>query len=163
MECAPGGCTHNAHIDCTDNNCAGCGWNPVVAKARAIAVRRRREAARRANNAATRCGSCAICPYDTAQPEEEIKLFRFKSAVKVSYNRQGYIYFVSRLFRELGEEEQRAILDLCREAGGEYQQALFEYVTMGASVTELTMKHFISRGTLFRIIRRYYESFPQKL
>ena len=65
-------------------------------------------------------------------------MFRYKKSVPVSYERQGYIYFASRLYRELTEEQQRKLLNLC-------------------------MKHFLSRSTLERAVRRYYESFPQNL
>ena len=54
-------------------------------------------------------------------------MFRFKSGVKVDYNRQGYIYFTSRLYKDLPEEDQRVILNLCLEHSGESYQALFEY------------------------------------
>ena len=37
-------------------------------------------------------------------------MFRFKSGVDVTYNRQGYIYFTSRLYKELAEEDQQKIL-----------------------------------------------------
>lgn len=90
-------------------------------------------------------------------------MFRYKSGVKASYNRQGYIYFVSRMYQELGAEDQRKILNLCIEAGGAYYQALFEFVTTDAGVTELTMKHNLGRSTLYRIVQRYYENFPKKL
>ena len=90
-------------------------------------------------------------------------MFRFKSGVDVTYNRQGYIYFTSRLYKELAEEAQQKILNLCLECGGAYYQALFEFVTTDASATELEMKHHLSRMTLYRAVRKYYESFPAKL
>ena len=90
-------------------------------------------------------------------------MFRFKSGVDVTYNRQGYIYFTSRLYKELAEEDQQKILNLCLECGGAYYQALFEFVTTDASATELEMKHHLSRMTLYRAVRKYYESFPVKL
>ena len=84
-------------------------------------------------------------------------MFRYKKSVPVSYERQGYIYFASRLYRELTEEQQRKLLNLCLQCGGEHYRALFEFVTA------VCMKHFLSRSTLERAVRRYYESFPQKL
>ena len=90
-------------------------------------------------------------------------MFRFKSGVDVTYNRQGYIYFTSRLYKELAEGDQQKILNLCLECGGAYYQALFEFVTTDASATELEMKHHLSRMTLYRAVRKYYESFPAKL
>jgi len=64
-------------------------------------------------------------------------MFRFKSGVDVTYNRQGYIYFTSRLYKELAGEDQKTILNLCLEHGGEYYQSLFEFVATDASATEL--------------------------
>lgn len=90
-------------------------------------------------------------------------MFRYKKRVPVSYERQGYIYFASRLYRELTEEQQRKLLNLCLQCGGEHYQALFEFVTTDAGATAVCMKHFLSRSTLERAVRRYYESFPQNL
>ena len=51
----------------------------------------------------------------------EVKqMFRYKRGVKADYNRQGYIYFTSRRYRELDEAAQQKILNLCLEHGGEY-------------------------------------------
>ena len=50
-------------------------------------------------------------------------MFRFKKSVPVSYDRQGYIYFTSRLYEELPPRAQQVIDNLCLECGGEYYQA----------------------------------------
>lgn len=86
-------------------------------------------------------------------------MFRFKRSVPVSYDRQGYIYFISRLFRELPQERRREILELCRVSGGEYAGALLEFVTTDANATEICMRHNLSRSTLERAVRRYYVNF----
>ena len=44
-------------------------------------------------------------------------MFRYKRGVKADYNRQGYIYFTSRRYRELDEAAQQKILNLCLEHG----------------------------------------------
>ena len=90
-------------------------------------------------------------------------MFRFKRGVKVDYNRQGYIYFVSRQYRELPAADQHKILNLCLLHGGEYYQALFDFVTTDTTATALEMKYFISRATLYRAVRKYYEGFPKNL
>lgn len=87
-------------------------------------------------------------------------MFRFKQGVKRGYDEQGYIYFVSRLYHQLPVKKQRLILDTCVKCGGEHYKALFEFVTTDVSATELTMKYFISRSTLERVVRKYYQSFP---
>ena len=86
-------------------------------------------------------------------------MFRFKRSVPVSYDRQGYIYFASRLFQNLPKIQQKKIQDLCRECGGEYSAALLEFVTTDATATEICMRHSVSRSTLERAVRRYYINF----
>ena len=91
-------------------------------------------------------------------------MFRYKKSVPVSYERQGYIYFSSLLYREMPERAQRKILNLCMECGGgDYYRALFEFVTTDANATYICMKHNLSRSTLERIVRKYYEGFPRRL
>lgn len=89
--------------------------------------------------------------------------FRFKKSVPVDYDLQGYIYFTSRLYRSLPQETQHRILNLCLEAGGEYYQALFVFVTTDVGATAVCTKHFLSQSTLERIVRRYYILFSESL
>lgn len=83
-------------------------------------------------------------------------MFRYKKSVPVSYERQGYIYFVSRCYRDLSPEEQRRIVNLCLASGGEYYQVLFDFVTTDAGATAVCLRHHISRSTLERVVRSYY-------
>ena len=83
-------------------------------------------------------------------------MFRYKKSVPVSYERQGYIYFKSRCYRELSADEQRRIANLCTEAGEEYYQALFEFVTSDEGATSVCLRHNLSNSTLERAVRRYY-------
>lgn len=87
-------------------------------------------------------------------------MFRYKSGINVSYNRQGYIYFTSRRYNELPPEEQQEIISLCLASGGEYYQALFEFVTTDVTATALCLRHHVSKSTLYRCVRKYYEGFP---
>lgn len=45
-------------------------------------------------------------------------MFRYKRGVKVDYDRQGYIYFVSRMYKNLPPEDQQAILNCACSAAG---------------------------------------------
>lgn len=90
-------------------------------------------------------------------------MFRFKSGVRADYNRQGYIYFLSRRYKELPDEDQKKIKALCLKFGGEHHRALFEFVTTDTTATALSLKYYISRATLYRAVRKYYEGFPDKL
>lgn len=90
-------------------------------------------------------------------------MFRFKKSVPVEYDLQGYIYFASRLYKQLPLEQQNRILGLCREAGGEYYRAIFEFVTEDVGATEVCGRHFLSQSTLERIVRRYYTLFAESI
>lgn len=90
-------------------------------------------------------------------------MFRFKKSIPVGYDLQGYIYFASRLYRHLPAQKKKQILNLCAQAGGEYYQALFEFVTTDAGAAAVCAKHFLSQSTLERIVRRYYIAFSETL
>lgn len=90
-------------------------------------------------------------------------MFRLKTSLPLSYERQGYIYFISKQYKALPQEKRERIERLCLEAGREYHKALLEYVTTDASVTEICMKHNIDMSTLHRAQRRYYMNFPKVL
>lgn len=87
-------------------------------------------------------------------------MFRYKSSIPVSYERQGYVYFASLLYRELPEGSREKIRELCRQAGGERWEALLEYVTTGASVDSVCVRYHLSYSSLLRAARRYLKLFP---
>ena len=91
-------------------------------------------------------------------------MFKYKKSIPLSYSRQGYIYFTSRRYAELTEEQQKQIRRLCREAGGQHWRALFDFVTTDAAATSVCMRHYIaSPTTLYRAVQRYYMNFPSAL
>lgn len=90
-------------------------------------------------------------------------MFRFKESVKVPYKRQGYIHFVSLNYDNLTKEQQHKIITLCRECGGTHSKALFKAVTTETPIDFICDTHYISKATLHRIMREYYERFPQSL
>ena len=91
-------------------------------------------------------------------------MFRFKKSIsEVSYDDQGFIYFYSRQYRRLPQKEKRRIEGLCMDAGGEYYQALLEFVTTNQGAAMVCTKHYISESTLERAVRRYYLAFEKQL
>lgn len=90
-------------------------------------------------------------------------MYRYKRGIKVGYVRQGYIYFVSLMFDQLDERRKNKILKLCAECGGQYAEALFEFVTTETNSSDIERKHFVSKSTLNRCVRKYYERFPKML
>ena len=87
-------------------------------------------------------------------------MYRYKKSVDIEYNRQGAIYFVSRLYAELPEESKKTIRHICEVAGDDHADALMEFVTTDRSATSICMRFYISRSSLYRLVRRYYHEFP---
>jgi hypothetical protein len=90
-------------------------------------------------------------------------MFRYKRSVNVSYERQGYIYFTSRAYHDLGERRQEKLRELCDRCGGEYSEALLEFVTTDEGALAVCMRHHLSQSTLERVVKKYYEAFPKTL
>lgn len=89
--------------------------------------------------------------------------FRFKRGIPVEYDQQGYIYFTSRRYKSLPLAKRRKIDDLCLQAGGEYAEALKEFVTTGSGAGEICTKYFLSQSTLERMVKRYYIAFSDTM
>lgn len=90
-------------------------------------------------------------------------MFRYKKSVPLSYNRQGYVYFQSLLYKELPSRERQKIEQLCKDAAGQYWRAVLEFVTTSANATYIETHHHLSRATLYRYVQKYYMIFPRKL
>ena len=90
-------------------------------------------------------------------------MFRFKRSIPVSYDEQAYIYYKSKMFCRLGVQEQRKIRKLCEDAGAQYKNAVFDFVTTDQNATYVCSRHFISRSTLERAVRKYYIAAAKKL
>lgn len=90
-------------------------------------------------------------------------MFRYKRSIPVPYDVQGYIYFTSRLYQELPRGQQEKIRTLCREAGGDYADALLAFVTTDYGKQKICADYYISESTLERIVKRYYLAFAEML
>lgn len=89
--------------------------------------------------------------------------FRYKHTVPLDYEQQRRIYLQSRRYRSLPLAQRKRIDALCRKTGGEYAEALKEFVTTDRGATEVCGKYFISQSTLVRIVRRYYMEFSETM
>ena len=89
--------------------------------------------------------------------------FRYKRGIRVSYKRQGMIFFTLQNVRALPPAKQEKLRQLCREAGGEYDEALWEYLTSEKGYVGVSIDHNLSQATLFRCVKRFYEAFPKVL
>ncbi len=84
--------------------------------------------------------------------------FRKRRGVRLSYNRQGLVHFTCLDYRNQPTEVRRKIRELCRSAGGEYSEALFEALTTDRSAVQICQRHYIaSPTTLYEMRRKFYE------
>lgn len=91
-------------------------------------------------------------------------MFRYKRGIRCSYRRQAYIYGVSTNYENLTAAQQETIRKLCRQAGGDYAGAVFDFVAKDETATAVCMKHYIaSRTTLYKYVKKYYENFPKRI
>ena len=86
--------------------------------------------------------------------------FKFRRGIRLSYERQGYIYFLCRRFSTLPKAQRDEIRALCRSAGGQYERALWRCVTTGAGMQRICNEEHVSTATLYRCLKRFYEGFP---
>lgn len=85
-------------------------------------------------------------------------MFKKRRGIKLSYAKQGLIYFTCLNYRDLPEDMQRKILNLCIEVGGEYYGALFALMASGESVTKVSMEYYVGETLLYRLRRTFYET-----
>ena len=90
-------------------------------------------------------------------------MFRYKKSIPIPYDRQGYIYFTSRLYKTMPLKDRQRIEQICRDSAGHYWRAVLEFVTTSANATYIEQKHHLSKATLYRCVGKYYEHFPRKL
>lgn len=88
-------------------------------------------------------------------------MFRFKRGVKVSYNLQGYIFFLSQRYKKASREERALIRQCCAQT--DYPDAVFDFVTGSKGATWVCGKHFISESTLERAVKIYYIEMAARL
>lgn len=87
--------------------------------------------------------------------------FRYKKGIRVPYNEQGRIYFHCLGYDRLTKREKETIQRKCRQVGGEYAEALLEFVTSEKGYTAICMKYHLSQATLYRLVKKFYEGFSR--
>lgn len=86
--------------------------------------------------------------------------FKYRRGIRRSYVEQGRIFFACRNYGKLSRREQQQIEALIHQVGGEYANALREYLLTDAGWVEVCQKWYISDRTLQRVVKRFYEFWP---
>lgn len=89
--------------------------------------------------------------------------FRHKKSIRVSYRQQGHIYFTMLNLHLLPEAKKEKLRDVCKKAAGEYSEALWVYLTTEKGYVAVSQEFHLSQDTLFRLTKRFYETFPERL
>lgn len=85
-------------------------------------------------------------------------MFKKRRGIHIPYNKQGLIYFTCMNVREMPEDVQQKILDLCVEVGKEDYKALYEVLTNdNKSVLSISLEYFLSEKRLYRLRKEFYE------
>ena len=72
-------------------------------------------------------------------------MFRKRRGIHIPYNKQGLIYFTCVNVKDMPQEVQQKILNLCIEVAGEDYKALYEVVTNDKkSVLSISLEYFIN-------------------
>ena len=85
-------------------------------------------------------------------------MFKKRRGIRLSYNKQGLIYFICVNENDMPKEVQQKILNLCIEVGKEDYKALHDVVTKSdKSVLSISLEHHLSEKALYRMRKDFYE------
>jgi len=85
-------------------------------------------------------------------------MFRKRRGIHIPYNKQGLIYFICVNVKDMPQEVQQKILNLCIEVAGQDYKALYEVVTNDKkSVLSISLEYFINEKRLYRLRKEFYE------
>ena len=71
---------------------------------------------------------------------------------------QGFVCFSCLTYDAQPQRVKNKINNLCDKVGGEYRDALFEFVTTEKTVTEIGLKYYVSETKLYNMRKKFYES-----
>ena len=84
--------------------------------------------------------------------------FKKCRSIRLSYERQGLIFFTCRTYRDQPPAVQRKILRLCQQASRENPYALYLMLVTGQSPCRLAQDFHLAENTLYQARKRFYES-----
>lgn len=85
-------------------------------------------------------------------------MFRKRRGIHIPYNKQGLIYFTCVNVKDMPEDIQQKILNLCIEVGKEDYKALYEVVTNDKkSILSISLEYFLNEKKLYRLRKEFYE------
>lgn len=87
-----------------------------------------------------------------------IILFKKRRGIHIPYNKQGLIYFTCMNVKDMPEEIQRKILNLCIEVCDEHYKALYAALTDDTkNIHSISMEFHVSETQLYYYRKKFYE------
>lgn len=84
--------------------------------------------------------------------------FKKRKGIHIPYRKQGLIYFICVNVRDMPEDVQQKIVNLCIEVGGKDYQALYKFLTDDTgNVHSVALEFHISEIQLYRYRKMFYE------
>lgn len=85
-------------------------------------------------------------------------MFKKRRGIHIPYNRQGLIYFTCINVRDMPDEIQNKILNLCIEVAGENYRALYAALTDDTkNIHGIALEYHISETQLYFLRKNFYE------
>ena len=85
-------------------------------------------------------------------------MFKKRKGIHIPYNKQGLIYFICMNIKDMPDEVQQKILNLCIEVGKEDYKALYEVMTNDKkSILSISLEYFLNEKKLYRLRKEFYE------
>lgn len=85
-------------------------------------------------------------------------MFKKFRGMRLSYNKQGLIYFTCVNVAEMPDEVKNKITNLCMEVGKEDYKALYEVVTNNnKSILQISREYFLNEKKLYKMRKEFYE------
>lgn len=85
-----------------------------------------------------------------------MRKFVVKKNYRMSYKKQGYIFFACQNYDAMSARMKKKIDRLCEEIGKDDSKALFEAMTGDRSVERIAARHFVNRHKLYKMIHEFY-------
>lgn len=87
-------------------------------------------------------------------------MFKRKKGIKLSYFKQGFVYFYCANYKSLSKSKRLSIDRLCEEVGDGDGSALRAFlISADETALSISQKYFMSEKKLFRLRAKFYEEF----
>lgn len=85
-------------------------------------------------------------------------MFKKRRGIKLSYNKQGLIYFTCINIKDMPTNTQDKIKNLCSEVSNDYAEALYTMLTDDTlNVHAVALRYHISESQLYHYRKKFYE------